>query len=108
MTSPERGDIPAEWQCLGIATLDLPAELVSRYAPGGSVIEHLSPERTRLTLGAWSWAGIAGILGTFDTDIADVEPAELRDACHCLAQRFTMTRPSRPRGQTSTCALGSP
>lgn len=91
MTSHERGDIPAAWQCLGSATLNLPAQLVARFAPGGSVVEHISPNHTRLTLGAWSWAGIAGILATFDTDITDVEPAELRHACHSLAQRFART-----------------
>lgn len=60
MSSHERGDIPAAWQCLGKATLTLPADLVARYAPGGSVIEYVDPDHTRLTLGAWSWAGIAG------------------------------------------------
>lgn len=91
MTSHDRGDTPAAWQCLGHATLDLPAETVARFAPGGSVIQRLGPDRTRLTLGAWSWAGIAGILATFDTDLTEVEPAELRDACHALSRRFSET-----------------
>lgn len=88
MTRPDRGDLPAQWQCLGRATLALPAQVVARFAPGGSVIEALAPDRTRLTLGAWSWAGIAGILATFDTDVTDVEPRELREACATLASRF--------------------
>lgn len=92
MTRPDRGDLPAQWQCLGRATLALPAQVVARFAPGGSVIEELTPERTRLTLGAWSWAGIAGILATFDADLADVEPRELRDACATLATRFARLR----------------
>jgi predicted DNA-binding transcriptional regulator YafY len=91
MTSHERGDTPATWQCLGSATMNLPAELVARFAPGGSVIDYINPKHTRLTLGAWSWAGIAGILATFDTDITDVQPVELRDACQSLAQRFNKT-----------------
>ena len=91
MTNHDRGDTPATWQCLGSATLNLPADVVARWAPGGSVIDHLDPTHSRLTLGAWSWAGIAGILATFDTDLTNVEPDELRAACHSLARRFSHT-----------------
>ncbi len=51
---------------------------------GAGRIRHrlLDPTHSRLTLGAWSWAGIAGILATSDTDLTDVEPDELREACH--------------------------
>lgn len=90
MRSYDRGDTPASWQCLGTAVLGLPADLVARWAPGGSVIEYVSPGQTQMTLGAWSWAGIAGILATFDTDLSAVEPAELRAACHRLARRFEL------------------
>lgn len=113
MTTPDRGDTPAAWPCVGRATLALPAQVVARFAPGGSVVEPVEPleprepgeplepgaagesgaagahERCRLVLGAWSWAGIAGILATFDTALADVEPAELRAACAALADRFS-------------------
>ncbi len=89
MNTPDRGDIPAEWPCLGSATLALSAELVARYAPGGSVITAVDHTHTRLTLGAWSWAGVAGILATFDADLCDIEPALLRDACHELSRRFS-------------------
>lgn len=88
MTNPDRGDIPEAWPCLGSATLDLPADVVARFAPGGSVIERLGAERTRLTLGAWSWAGVAGILATFDATLTEVEPAELINACHATAARL--------------------
>lgn len=91
MTNHERGDTPATWQCLGRATMNLPADIVARWAPGGSVIDYLDPSHSRLTLGAWSWAGIAGILATFDTDLTNVEPQELREACHSLARRFQKT-----------------
>ena len=65
--------------------LALPADVVARWAPDGSVIERVGPARTRLTVSAWSWAGVAGILATFDADLDDVQPAELRDACRTLA-----------------------
>ncbi len=88
MSSPDRGDTPARWQCLGTAVLDLPPDVVARWAPGGSVVEYVTPIRTRITLGAWSWAGIAGLLATFDADVTAVEPAELRAACRTLADRY--------------------
>jgi predicted DNA-binding transcriptional regulator YafY len=87
MTSHDRGDVPAQWPCTGSVTMELPAEVVARWAPGGSVVERLDERRTRLTVGAWSWAGVAGILATFDTDVTDVEPAELTGAFRRLARR---------------------
>ncbi|ANY05818.1 helix-turn-helix transcriptional regulator [Pseudonocardia sp. HH130630-07] len=88
MGSPDRGDTPASWQCTGSARLALPAHVVARWAPGGSVVEHVGAGHCRLTLGAWSWAGIAGILATFDTGLTEVRPAELVRACHRLAGRW--------------------
>lgn len=88
MSSHDRGDTPAVWPCTGSARLALPAHVVARWAPGGSVVEHLDADHCRLTLGAWSWAGVAGILATFDTDLADLRPPELHDACRHLAHRW--------------------
>jgi predicted DNA-binding transcriptional regulator YafY len=88
MTSHDRGDVPATWQCTGSARLDLPAHVVARWAPGGSVVEHLDAGHCRLTLGAWSWAGVAGILATFDTDLGEVHPPELLMACRRMARRW--------------------
>jgi predicted DNA-binding transcriptional regulator YafY len=88
MHSYDRGDTPARWQCLGVVLMELPADVVARWAPGGSVIEYVAPTRTRLTLGAWSWAGIAGLLATFDADITIIEPDELRAACRTIADRY--------------------
>lgn len=92
MTRPKRGDTPANWPCLGSAILSLPADLVARFAPGGSVIERVDSGHTRLTLGAWSWAGIAGILATFDADVTEIEPAHLRDDCRALSRRFNIAQ----------------
>ena len=88
MTEPDRGDTPARWQCLGTAVLALPAEVVARWAPGGSVVEYVDPSRTRITLGAWSWVGIAGLLATFDAEITLPEPAELKAACRLIGRRL--------------------
>lgn len=88
MTRHDRGDTPAKWDCTGTARLNLPAATVARFAPGGSVVEHLDAEHCRLTVGAWSWAGVAGILATFDTDLTEVRPIELVEACRRLVQRW--------------------
>ena len=88
MTSYDRGDTAAQWQCLGTVLMELPADVVARWAPGGSVIEYVSATQTRITLGAWSWAGIAGLLATFDADLTVIEPDELKEACQVLAKRF--------------------
>ncbi|WP_327149530.1 helix-turn-helix transcriptional regulator [Nocardia sp. NBC_01329] len=88
MTTHDRGDTPATWECTGSARLNLAAATVARWAPGGSVVEHLDPDHCRLTIGAWSWAGVAGLLATFDTDITEVEPRELADACRRLVHRW--------------------
>ncbi|MDA2809136.1 WYL domain-containing protein [Nocardiopsis sp. RSe5-2] len=89
MSSHDRGDTPAPWPCTGSARLDLPASTVARWAPGGSVVEHVDADHCRLTVGAWSWAGIAGLLATFDTDLTDVRPPELLKACRRVATRYT-------------------
>ncbi|MFF3015208.1 helix-turn-helix transcriptional regulator [Streptomyces sp. NPDC057939] len=89
MTSHDRGDTPAAWECTGSARLNLPAGVVARWAPSGSVVEHLDTEHCRLTLGAWSWAGVAGILATFDTELTELRPPELAHACHRLARILT-------------------
>lgn len=88
MTSHDRGDIPARWQCLGSAVLARPVEVVARWAPGGSVVEPVDADRTRIAVAAWSWVGIAGLLATFDAETTEVEPDELRRACRTIAERY--------------------
>lgn len=86
--NPDRGDTTGHWQCRGSATLDLPVSLVARWAPGGSVVEQIDERRCRLTIGGWSWMGVAGLFVTFDSDLHDVEPDGLRDALRRLAARL--------------------
>ncbi|MFD2794181.1 helix-turn-helix transcriptional regulator [Promicromonospora vindobonensis] len=88
MTTHDRGDTVSTWECVGTARINLPAETVARWAPGGSVVEHLDTDHSRLTIGAWSWAGVAGILTTFDADLSELEPPELVAAGRRLVQRW--------------------
>ncbi len=87
-TNYDRGDTIADWPCRGTVLIDLPPEVVAEWAPSGSVVERVTADQTRFILGAWSWAGVAGLLATFDADIVIVEPEELKDACRTLARRF--------------------
>ncbi|HEY1179017.1 MAG TPA: WYL domain-containing protein [Phytomonospora sp.] len=84
----DRGDPPEHWPCRGEVLLDAPASLIARWAPGGAVVEALGPRRCRLILGAWSWAGLAGLVGTFDCAIEVVGPPELAEAFGLLGRRF--------------------
>ncbi|MGY1440043.1 WYL domain-containing protein [Streptomyces reniochalinae] len=80
------------WQCLGSASIELPAHLVARWAPGGSHVEVVDSHRCRFTVGGWSWAGIAGLVVTFDADLSHVRPAELRDAMARITSRLHRAR----------------
>ncbi|GHE08951.1 helix-turn-helix transcriptional regulator [Klenkia taihuensis] len=84
----DRGDTVGAWPCTGRVTMALPADVVARWVPAGAVVEALG-DRCRVTLGAWSWAGVVGILATFDADLTDVAPAELRDAMAHTAARLS-------------------
>lgn len=88
VANPDRGDTPGPWQVRGSAILALPPHIVARWAPGGSVVERIDDHHTRLTIGAWSWAGVAGLLATFDTDLTDIRPQELRVTMKRVGERF--------------------
>ncbi|WP_433466667.1 helix-turn-helix transcriptional regulator [Spirillospora sp. CA-128828] len=107
--NPDRGDTSAQWQCLGSATIDLPAGIVARWAPGGSVVEHIDEHRCRLTIGGWSWMGVAGLFATFDADLHDIEPGRLVDAFRQLAARLRrglVLEQDQPPGRRSTDVSG--
>jgi predicted DNA-binding transcriptional regulator YafY len=76
------------WPCTGEVVLHLPVAEVAPYV-GDAVVEELGPDRCRLTLGSWSWIGLASSLGRFDADIEVLGPPELRTACQELAQRYS-------------------
>ncbi len=56
---------------------------------GGAQVEALGPDRCRLVMGAWSWAGLAASIAQTDADIDTVEPPELAQAFADLARRAT-------------------
>ncbi|MFE6176119.1 helix-turn-helix transcriptional regulator [Streptomyces sp. NPDC056464] len=76
-----------EWPCRGEVVLNLPATAVAPFAQDG-IVEELGTDRCRLTLGSWSWTGLAATIGRFDTDIEVIGPPELNDAFAHLATRY--------------------
>ncbi|MGC5561392.1 helix-turn-helix transcriptional regulator [Streptomyces sp. FR-108] len=80
-------DGSGDWPCRGEVILARPAGDVARYTQDG-VVEALGPQRCRVTLGSWSWVGLAATLGRFDADMEVVGPAELQDAFAQLARRY--------------------
>lgn len=76
-----------DWPCRGEVVLGLPARAVAPFAQDG-VVEELGPDRCRLTLGSWSWAGLATAIGHFDTDIQVIGPPQLTGAFAELATRY--------------------
>lgn len=83
-----RFDGPDRWPCRGEVLLDVPAADIARWVPASGVLEELGPDRCRLVLGSWSWAGLAATAGTFNADIEVVGPPELKAAFARLSHRY--------------------
>ncbi|MFQ1001892.1 helix-turn-helix transcriptional regulator [Modestobacter sp. SSW1-42] len=82
-----RGGATGSWPCTGTVELGLPAARVAPFA-GDGVVEELGPDRCRLTIGAWSWVGVAAAVARYDTDVLAVDPPELAAAFRTLSARF--------------------
>lgn len=64
----------------------MPASAVAPYLSEGTV-ESMGPDRCRVVMGAWSWAGLAASIARADADIVVVGPDELAQAFGQLARR---------------------
>ncbi|MGW4420507.1 helix-turn-helix transcriptional regulator [Streptosporangium sp. NPDC004631] len=84
-----------DWPCRGEVVLNLPAQAVAPFAQDG-IVEELGPGRCRLTLGSWSWTGLAAIIGRFDTDIHVIGPPQLTSAFAQLAARYAKAAGTPP------------
>jgi len=74
------------WPCRGEAVVAAPLRRVAPFVGDGDA-EEVAPDRTRVRIGAWSWAAVAASLARFDAELGAVEPRELRDAFAALAER---------------------
>lgn len=100
------GGTAGGWPCRGEVILHAPAADVVPYVGDGAV-EALGPNRCRLSLGAWSWAGLAASIVRFDADVEVVGPPELTEAFTALARRCTRAaaaRTSRPADSADPAA----
>ena len=94
-------DVTGDWPCRGTVILDRPATTVARYTRDG-LVEEIGPGRCRLTLGSWSWAGLAAAVARYDADVEVVGPGELTDAFARLADRFTRAASGHAAARTPT------
>jgi predicted DNA-binding transcriptional regulator YafY len=90
LTARFRGaaETDTDWPCRGEAVVHAPAHEVAPWV-GDGVVEELGPDRCRLVLGSWSWAGLAATLARFDADLDVVGPPELAEACRRIAGRLS-------------------
>ncbi|MEU4428422.1 WYL domain-containing protein [Actinoplanes sp. NPDC024001] len=80
-------DNSGRWPCQGTVILDRSAAEMARYTREG-LVEDFGDGRCRLTLGSWSWPGLAAALARYDADLEIVGPRELTDAFAHLGDRF--------------------
>ncbi|MFJ2262987.1 helix-turn-helix transcriptional regulator [Streptomyces sp. NPDC087844] len=98
-------DGSGDWPCRGEVILASSAADVAQYTHDG-VVEALGPARCRLTLGSWSWVGLAASIGRFDADIEVVGPVELKDAFARLSCRYADAASTPDRDETVPGDLG--
>ncbi len=90
-----KGSDTNTWPCRGEVILDLPLADVAPFT-GGDTAEEISPHRTRLLTGSWSWASLAAKLARFDAEIEVLGPPDLLDAFADLADRAARVSAGRP------------
>jgi predicted DNA-binding transcriptional regulator YafY len=78
-----------QWPCQGTAILQAKASDIARWAGHNALVEELTPTTCRLTLNGWSWTGLAATFGMFESDLDFQGPAELKQAAHQLAARYS-------------------
>ncbi|MDT0443495.1 helix-turn-helix transcriptional regulator [Streptomyces johnsoniae] len=76
-----------DWPCQGEVVLHLPAADVAPFVQDG-IVEERGPHHCRLTLGSWSWTGLAAAIGRFDTEVEVIGPPQLATAFADLAARY--------------------
>jgi len=77
------------WPCGGSVTVfDKGATTLAPYLPADALVERAGPGRVRITLGSWSWGGLAAAFAAFVVDFTVEGPRPLRDAVLALADRL--------------------
>ncbi len=82
----ERDDV---WPCTGSVTVSTSdVDTIAPYLPADAEVEPAGPRRCRITLGSWSWSGLAGVFAAFTVDFTVDGPPPLREAVRALAGRL--------------------
>ena len=82
----ERADV---WPCSGSVTVTTDgASTLAPYLPEDALVEVSGPGRCRITLGSWSWTGLAAVFAGFTVDFSVEGPPPLRHAMLTLADRL--------------------
>ena len=77
------------WPCVGSVTVTGDgATTLAPYLPADAVVEASGPGRVRITLGSWSWTGLAAVFAAFVVDFTVEGPSQLRDAVAALTDRL--------------------
>jgi biotin operon repressor len=77
------------WPCTGSVSLTAAdAARVAPFLPEDAVLEDADDDRRRLTLGSWSWDGLAGAIAGLTVPFVVEGPEELRAAVDALATRL--------------------
>jgi biotin operon repressor len=82
----DRADV---WPCSGSVTVSSEgASTLAPYLPEDALVDVSGPGRSRITLGSWSWAGLAAVFAGFPVDFSVEGPPPLRAAVLALADRL--------------------
>jgi predicted DNA-binding transcriptional regulator YafY len=77
------------WPCSGSVTVSTDgADTLAPYLPEDALIDVSGPGRCRITLGSWSWNGLAAVFAGFPVDFSVEGPPPLRAAVLALAERL--------------------
>jgi len=77
------------WPCTGsVTTTADDARRIAPYLPEDAVVEQLEDDRVSVTLGSWSWDGLAGVVAGLAVPIRVEGPDALRRAVRDLSTRL--------------------
>ena len=77
------------WPCHGTVTVSADGlRTVAPYLAEDAVVEEVDAGRHRITLGSWSWAGLAAVVAGLPVEVTVEGPPPLRDAVLALADKL--------------------
>lgn len=90
-------DDTSSWPCVGIVEIDLPAQDLAPWLPDAQVAP-LTPRRTRVELGSWSWTGLLSTIIRLDAPFRLIGPPALLDAAATITRRLRTSHDTTSTG----------